>query len=52
MCPPPKVVHLRFGNLRLAEFHAHLANVWPRVEALLESNKLVNIYLDRLEAVA
>ena len=50
--PPPKVVHLRFGNLRLAAFHSHLAHVWPRVEALLETNKLVNIYLDRLEAVA
>ena len=50
--PPPKVVHLRFGNLRLAAFHTHLAHVWPRVEALLETNKLVSVYLDRLEAVA
>ena len=50
--PPPKVVHLRFGNLRLAAFHAHLARVWPRVEVLLETHKLVNIYLDRLETVA
>ena len=50
--PPPKVVHLRFGNLRLAAFHTHLAGAWPRVEALLTTNKLVNVYLDRLEAVA
>ncbi|CAN5848384.1 hypothetical protein BH24DEI2_BH24DEI2_05980 [soil metagenome] len=50
--PPPKVVHLRFGNVRLAAFYAHLAQVWPRVEVLLETNKLVNVYLDRLEAVA
>lgn len=50
--PPPRVVHLRFGNLRLAAFYAHLAQVWPRVEVLLEAHKLVNIYLDRLEAVA
>ena len=49
--PPPRVVHLRFGNLRLAAFHMHLAHVWPRVETLLASNKLVNVYLDRLEAV-
>jgi predicted nuclease of predicted toxin-antitoxin system len=50
--PPPKIVHLRFGNMRLAEFHIHLAKVWTRVEELLIVNKLVNVYLDRIEAVA
>lgn len=50
--PPPKIVHLRFGNLRLAAFREHLERVWPRVETLLHSHKLVNVYLDRLEAVA
>jgi predicted nuclease of predicted toxin-antitoxin system len=50
--PPPRVVHLRFGNLRRNEFHAFLAQIWPRVEQLLESNKLVNVYRDRIEAVS
>ncbi len=50
--PPPKVIHLRFGNMRLVDFHAHLAKVWPRIEELLTTNKLTNIYADRLEAVA
>lgn len=49
--PPPKVVHLRFGNLRLKDFHAYVARNWPRIEILLETHKLVNVYLDRLEAV-
>jgi predicted nuclease of predicted toxin-antitoxin system len=49
--PPPRIVHLRFGNLRRNEFHAHLASVWTKVEELLKNHKLVNIYLDRLEAV-
>ena len=31
--PPPRVVHLRFGNLRLAAFHAHLAEVWTRAKS-------------------
>lgn len=42
--PPPKVVHLRIGNMRLAEFHAFLAQVWPQVEHLLQTHKLVNVY--------
>lgn len=49
--PPPKVVHLRFGNLRKDEFHALLSRVWPRVEALLKTHKLVNVYADRIEGV-
>jgi predicted nuclease of predicted toxin-antitoxin system len=49
--PPPWVVHLRFGNLRKNDFHALLARVWPQIEALLKSHKLVNVYSDRLEGI-
>ena len=49
--PPPWVVHLRFGNMRRREFHALLARAWPQVEQLLKTNKLVNVYADRIEAV-
>ena len=49
--PPPWVVHLRFGNLRRNEFHALLARVWPQIERLLKSHKLVNVYSDRLEGI-
>ncbi len=49
--PPPRVVHLRCGNLRFAEFHALLARVWPQIETLLKSHKLVNVYRDRLEGI-
>ena len=49
--PPPWVVHIRFGNMRRREFHALLARVWPQVEALLKTHKLVNVYADRVEGV-
>jgi len=49
--PPPRVVHLRFGNLRRNEYHALLARVWPQIERLLKSHKLVNVYADRLEGI-
>lgn len=49
--PPPWVVHLRFGNLRRNEFHALLARVWPQIETLLKSHKLVNVYSDYLEGI-
>lgn len=49
--PPPWVVHVRTGNLRVADFRALLGNVWPRVWDLLTEHKLVVIHRDRLEAV-
>ena len=49
--PPPWVVHLRFGNLRRNEFHALLTHVWPQIESLLKSHKIVNVYSDRLEGI-
>ncbi len=49
--PPPWVVHLRFGNLRRNEFHALLGRVWPQIENLLKSHKLVNVYSDRIEGI-
>jgi predicted nuclease of predicted toxin-antitoxin system len=49
--PPPWVVHLRFGNLKRKEFHARLARVWPQVETLLKTHKLVNVHADRLEGI-
>lgn len=50
--PPPWVVHLRFGNLRRREYHALLAKVWPQVETLLQSHKLVNVYADHVEGIS
>jgi predicted nuclease of predicted toxin-antitoxin system len=47
---PPKVVHLRFGNMRKKEFHVFLANVWTEIESLVMTHKLINVYLDRIEA--
>jgi len=49
--PPPRVVHLRFGNLRKNDFHSFLKGVWPQIEKLLMSHKLVNVYLTKIEAI-
>lgn len=50
--PPPKVVHFRIGNMKLNAFFDFVTKIWPEVEDLIHknNNKLVNVYLDRLEA--
>lgn len=49
--PPPRVVHLRFGNMRKRDFHAFLGRVWPRIETQIKTHKLVNVYPHSLESV-
>ena len=49
--PPPKIIHIRFGNMRMNQFHETLKKHWPEVLRLIETNKLVSIYIDRVEAI-
>ena len=49
--PPPWIVRLAFGNLRLRDYHAVLARAWPRIEDLLPAHKLLIVHADRIESV-
>ncbi len=48
---PPKLVHIKFGNLKLNEFSKRIEAVWQEVERLLRLNSVINIYLNTLEAI-
>ena len=50
--PPPKIVHLRIGNMKMRNFHGFVQGVWPDIEKLAEDYKLVIVYADRIECVA
>jgi hypothetical protein len=45
------VIHLRVGNMRRRDFSAWLERIWPRIDSLIATHKLVNVYRDRIEAV-
>ena len=45
--PPPRVIHLKFGNMRKNDFHEFLEKIWPRLETLIQNHKLINVYRDR-----
>lgn len=49
--PPPWIVHVHFGNMRKREFHQTLARLWPQVELLIKTHKLVNVYADHVEGI-
>ena len=49
--PPPKVIHIRLGNLKMREFFAGMNTVWDEVLELNKEHKLVTVFRDRLEAI-
>ena len=49
--PPPKVIHVRCGNLRIRDFYRLMPQIWPEALELSERNKLVIVYNDRIEAM-
>lgn len=49
--PPPWVVHLTFGNMRLNEYRTFIATAWPRVESLLPRHKLIRVDRQTIEAI-
>ena len=50
--PPPRIVHLRVGNLRLKDLREFLQFVWVDIEALLANHKMVIVFEDRLEGIS
>jgi predicted nuclease of predicted toxin-antitoxin system len=49
--PPPKVIHIRFGNMKMKDFHANICNVWDSVLEINVNHKLVNVFMDRIEGI-
>lgn len=49
--PPPKIIHIKIGNMKLKDFNLTIENLWKRAEKLSETHKLVNVFIDRIEAV-
>jgi predicted nuclease of predicted toxin-antitoxin system len=49
--PPPKVIHIQFGNLKAKVFHKVMTEFWNKILELNANHKLVNVFIDRIEAI-
>jgi predicted nuclease of predicted toxin-antitoxin system len=49
--PPPKVIHIRFGNMKMRDFFTVMTTVWQDTVELSETHKLVNVFRDRIEGI-
>jgi len=50
--PPPRVVHLRIGNMRMRDLFAFLHRVWPQVVELSASHKLNIVRESLIECIS
>lgn len=48
---PARVIHIRFGNLRMREFFTILSATRGDITELSETHKLVNVFRDRIEGI-
>jgi predicted nuclease of predicted toxin-antitoxin system len=39
--PPPNVIHLRVGNLKMSALHDLITTIWKDIEWMSEKNKLI-----------
>lgn len=49
--PPPRIIWIGFGNLKMRSFYERISACWPVVCELSDQHKLVKVYLDRVEAI-
>ena len=49
--PPPRVIHIKLGNLKMRTFHTTLSNVWGEVCELSTQYKLVRVFEQRLDGI-
>jgi len=49
--PPPRVIHIRLGNMKIKTFHKILDNIWQDVLEMSKEYKLVKVYEDKIEAI-
>ncbi|MEI6488061.1 MAG: DUF5615 family PIN-like protein [Bacteroidota bacterium] len=49
--PPPKVIHIKLGNMKISQMYECLNKTWNMAKEEIKTQKLVNIYSDRIETI-
>ncbi len=49
--PPPRVVHLKIGNMKMKDLHNFLSRNWNEIVNVSTKHKLTNVFLDRIEGI-
>ena len=49
--PPPRVIHIKIGNMKMNDFHRLINIIWDDVLAMSKSYKLVKVFESSIEGI-
>jgi predicted nuclease of predicted toxin-antitoxin system len=49
--PPPRVIHIKLGNMKMKDFHNAIDSIWEDVLKMSSEYKLVRVYKDKIEGI-
>ncbi len=49
--PPPRVIHIKLGNMKMKAFHSAIDTIWNEVLMMSKEYKLVRVYKDKIEGI-
>jgi predicted nuclease of predicted toxin-antitoxin system len=49
--PPPKVIQIKLGNLKIRDLHKFLSDIWPTIEKKIKKFKIIYVYKDKIEGI-
>jgi len=49
--PPPKVIHLQIGKMKLSEFRQFMITNWEEIMEMSANHKLVEVHRDRITGI-
>lgn len=49
--PPPRVIQIKFGNMRMNDFYNLMRNIWTDIAEASRDHKLVLVFKDRIECI-
>jgi len=49
--PPPRVIHIKLGNMKIKTLYQTLVDIWEDVLQMSQNYKLIRVYSDRVEGI-
>jgi len=49
--PPPRVIHIKLGNMKMKAFHDAIDAIWDEVLIMSKEYKLVRVFQDKIEGI-
>ncbi|MDM8564801.1 DUF5615 family PIN-like protein [Candidatus Halobeggiatoa sp. HSG11] len=49
--PPPRIIHIKLGNMKMRQFHQQISKIWDDVCLMSEKFKLIRVYANKIEGI-